>query len=263
MSTAGQRLRAIRERLGYTIRDVETASESIAARRGSDEYILNLSRLSDIETKGVLPSIFRVYSMAAIYRLDVREILQLYGIDSDHASHEEVPLLPARTYKVAGLPTTHIKAPVRIDPQFNLSQTTNIGRMIQKWGVLPLSFLEQFAEDDFTYAYIGSDDFTMFPILLPGSFVRVDEKKDRVVDGMWRSEYERPIYFVETREGFACCWCTVRGSSIVLQPHPLSPAVPRTMKFPQEAEVIGQVVGIAMSLDCSHPAAAKMHSLLS
>jgi len=34
----------------------------------------------------------------------------------------------------------------------------------------------------------------------------------------------------------------------VLQPHPLSPVPVRILKHPQEAEVLGQVVGVAMSL---------------
>ena len=28
--------------------------------------------------------------------------------------------------------------------------------------------------------------------------------EDKIESGMWRSEYERPIYFVETREGYTC-----------------------------------------------------------
>ncbi len=94
----------------------------------------------------------------------------------------------------------------------------------------------------------------MYPLLLPGSFVQVDESRDEVAEGTWRAEIERPIYFVETREGFQCCWCALRGDHIVLQPHPLSPVTPRVVRHPQEAEVIGQVVGIAMRLGDWQPA---------
>ena len=34
----------------------------------------------------------------------------------------------------------------------------------------------------------------------------------------------------------------------MLQPHPLSPVPVKMMRHPQEAEVIGQVVGIALKL---------------
>jgi hypothetical protein len=78
--------------------------------------------------------------------------------------------------------------------------------------------------------------------------VQVDESKSKVVEDTWRSEYERPIYFVETRDGFTCCWCSVASGSITLQPHPLSPVPVRVLKYPREAEVIGEVVGVAMRM---------------
>src|SRR5437899_8882718 len=81
MLSAGQNLRALRERLGLTMRDVETSSAAIAEKRESDEFAIPPSRLSDIETKGVVPSIFRLYSLSVIYRKDAREILTWYGVD--------------------------------------------------------------------------------------------------------------------------------------------------------------------------------------
>jgi len=73
----GQRLRALRETLGYRMRDVELASNQIAQRFDSEEFAIPPSRLSDIETKGIIPSIFRLYSFAAIYRREYRELLSL------------------------------------------------------------------------------------------------------------------------------------------------------------------------------------------
>jgi hypothetical protein len=119
---------------------------------------------------------------------------------------------------------------------------------VQQWGTVPLTMLSDLASQDYTYAYVGSEDFTMYPILQPGTFVQVDESRRRVVERQWRSEYERPIYFVETRDGFTCCWCSFRVNALVLQPHPLSPVSIRVLKHPQEAEVIGQVVGVAMRI---------------
>jgi len=119
---------------------------------------------------------------------------------------------------------------------------------VEKWGVVPFTYLAQFASDKYTYGYIGSEDFTMYPLLPPGTFLQVDESKNKVLQGMWRSEIERPIYFVETREGYTCSWCMLKGDYLVLQPHPLSPVQVRVLRHPQDAEVIGQVVGIALKL---------------
>src|SRR5216683_1161558 len=80
MEEAGQKLKRVRERLNLRFRDVEEASTKIAARRGSDEFTVALSRLADIENKGTMPSIYRLYSLCAIYRLDLYEVLSWYGI---------------------------------------------------------------------------------------------------------------------------------------------------------------------------------------
>jgi hypothetical protein len=57
---------------------------------------------------------------------------------------------------------------------------------------------------------------------------------------------------VETREGVVCCWCALNGNRILLQPHPLSHVEPKLVRHPQDAEVLGQVVGVAMRLDQWH-----------
>lgn len=263
----GQKLRALRESLRCTMRDVESASAQIARRLANEEFMVPPSRLSDIETKGVVPSIFRLYSLAAIYRRDYREFLLWYGVELNDIHLDVGVLQPASSH----LATTRenineVSMPVRLDPGFVPEKTTNFGRMIEKWGTIPLSYLSGLVEDRYTYGYIGTEDFTMYPILTPGSFVQVDETKNKAVNGMWRSEYERPIYFVETREAFVCSWCHVQRDTIVLQPHPLSPVPVRVLRHPQEAEIIGQVVGVAMRLGDWHvlgaPAEPKDHAAL-
>jgi len=249
MIAAGQNLRTLRERLGLTMRDVENASAAIAEKHTNDEFAIPPSRLSDIETKGVVPSIYRLYSLSVIYRKDAREILAWYGVDLNRVAEDLHLGNPPKSHKSEALENvTSISIPVRIDPSFDPRYTANMGRVVEQWGPVPLTYLAQFADRQYTYGYIGTEDFTMYPILPPGTFLQIDESKTRVAEGAWRSEYERPIYFVETREGYTCCWCTVQQDGLVLQSHPLSPVPVRVLKHPQEAEVIGQVVGVALRL---------------
>jgi transcriptional regulator with XRE-family HTH domain len=246
---AGANLRSLRERLGFTMREVESASIRIAERHGSDEFSVSPSRLSDIETKGSVPSIFRLYALAVIYRCDVREILSWYGIDLTVSAADLNLSLPPRSHVTETLQGAFaVKIPTRLDPAFDPRRTSNLSRMVEQWGLVPLAHLSNFSDEKYIYGYVGGEDFTMYPLLPPGTFLQVDESKSQVVQGIWRSEYERPIYFVETREGYVCCWCNLKGDQIVLQPHPLSPVTVRVMRHPQEAEVIGQVVGIALKL---------------
>jgi len=231
------------------MRDVESASSRIAEKHGNDEFAMPPSRLSDVETKGVIPSIYRLYSLAVIYRRDIRELLSWYGVDLNSTAADLELSLPPKSHiseALAGM--SAVQVPVRIDPSFDPRHTSNFGRLVEQWGLVPLSYLTQFADCQYTYGYIGSEDLTMYPILPPGSFVQIDESRNRVMEGGWRSEYERPIYFVETRTGFTCCWCTQVREELILQSHPLSPVAARILRYPQEAEVIGQVVGVAMKL---------------
>src|SRR6201998_897445 len=78
---AGKSLRTLREKLGLTMRDVEHSSARIAEKYRNEEFSIPPSRLSDIETKGILPSIYRLYTLAIIYRRDVRELMAWYGVD--------------------------------------------------------------------------------------------------------------------------------------------------------------------------------------
>ncbi len=248
MNHPGNRLRILREQLGFTMRDVENSSKRIAEKHKNEEYEIPVSRLSDIETKSLIPSMYRLYSLAVVYRLDLKELLSWYGIDVDGVSHDIGMAEPPRTHRIEAASNT-VKIPVKMDPSFDLRKTTNLGRMIEKWGVVPLVELQKLPLEDYTYGYIGTDDFTMFPLLMPGSFIQVDEKKNEVVEGVWRTEYERPVYFIETREGFTCAWVSIKGEALIMQPHPLSPAPVRIFRHQREAEIIGQVVGVAMRLD--------------
>jgi transcriptional regulator with XRE-family HTH domain len=249
LSTAGQKLRHLREQLGFTIRDVEAASVRIAERHHSDDFSIPLSRLSDIETKGVTPSIYRLYTLSVIYRRDLREILTWYGIDVNVTGSDLHLTDPPNSHTSTALESTSLlQVPLALDPGFDPRQTMNLSRMIQQWGLVPATYLAQMLPGNYTYGYVGSQDLTMYPLILPGTFVQIDEQKCRLEDGPWRSEYERPIYFVETREGFVCSWCSISDDKLIIQAHPLSPVAPRALRHPQDAEILGQVVGIAMRL---------------
>jgi len=247
MLSAGCKLRNLRENLGLTMRDIESASARLATRHGNEEFAIPPSRLSDIETKGVIPSIYRIYTLAIIYRRDAKELLSFYGIDLDGGAADLELVQPPKTHlsEVVG-ESSVMRVPIKFDPSFDPRRTANLGRVVEQWGVVPVAYLSQFENHRYTYGYVGSDDCTMYPILPPGSFLQIDESKNKVVEGGWRSEYERPIYFVETRDGYTACWCSLTAEEIVLQPHPLSPVAVRILKHPMEAEVIGQVVGFAM-----------------
>src|SRR5580704_18078430 len=100
MDRAGERLRRARERLKLTYRHVEEASHEIATRRGSTEFLLPLSRLADIENSGRVPTIFRLYTLCAIYRLDLQEVMRWYGVPADQLTAEALQISLEETHTI-------------------------------------------------------------------------------------------------------------------------------------------------------------------
>jgi hypothetical protein len=53
---------------------------------------------------------------------------------------------------------------------------------------------------------------------------------------------------VELRDGYACSWCELQGNQLLLVPHPLSSCAIRQFLYGTDAEIVGQVTGIAMRI---------------
>jgi transcriptional regulator with XRE-family HTH domain len=251
MQNAGSHLRKTREQLRLKYRDVEEASQRIALERGNREFSIGLSRLADIENKGTVPSIYRLYSLCAIYGLDLGTVLQWYGIGLAEMAGDAAKLGLQRTRLVSFEPPgrTQIELPADLGAGLDLRRTSFVSRQIRKWGKLPAVLLNSLDLSGHRYAFIGTDDWSMHPIIRPGSFVQIEEAKRRIKRDDAAHEYEKPIYFVEHRGGFRCGWCTEVGGFLIVQSHPASAVAPEIYKYPGEAEILGQIVGVAMRLD--------------
>jgi transcriptional regulator with XRE-family HTH domain len=248
---AGFRLKQIRERLGLTLRQVEEASLEIADAERNAEYVVSTARLNQVENDGSLPSIYKFYSLTVIYRLSIEEMMGLYGINLGKMEHHRHATLQSSTHLFTvevGDPMRPVHFPVRFDPGFQPAKTAFLSRLIDLWGEVPAGLLTQLDLKKFRYGYIGLEDRMMVPILRPGSIVQVDDSRRRVMNSGWLTEYDRPIYFLELRYSYECCWCYQRGKEVTLLPHPLSPCGPRTIRIPDDGDVLGQIVGVAMRI---------------
>src|ERR1700730_3403118 len=165
MEDAGQKLRRIRERLNLRVRDVEQASQKIADKYHNDEFAVLINRVSEIENRNLVPSIYKLYSLCAIYRLDFQEVLEWYGITlgalAADASLVNIPQTHLISFR--GNTAGEVLLPLSLDPGIDLRRTTYRTRMIQRWGKLPLLFLESLDLKEQRYALIGTDDWFMYP----------------------------------------------------------------------------------------------------
>jgi transcriptional regulator with XRE-family HTH domain len=248
---AGFKLKQTRERLGLTLRQVEEASLEIADAERSSEYVVSVARLNQIENDGSLPSIYKLYSLTVAYNLSIEEMLGIYGINLGKMEEHRMLARQTGTHPFTvelGDPNRTIRFPVRFDPGFQPEKTIFLSRVIEMWGEIPAGLLTRLDLRKYRYGYIGMEDRMMVPLLRPGSIVQVDDTRRRIVNSGWLTEHDRPIYFLELRYSYECCWCYQRGKEVTLIPHPLSACSPRVIRVPDEGESLGQVVGVAMRI---------------
>jgi transcriptional regulator with XRE-family HTH domain len=247
MDPAGFRLRQARERLGLTYRDVERASMGLAATRGRPEFILHISRLADIENRNVVPNIYKLYSVSVIYHLSVSEISSWYEAPFQQAFQDGVSF-PS--------PRTHLSEFLNLEPKASCDASEDLPVDTASTGLLEelppdlgcMPGLQSKTKGRYRYGYIGLSDRRMTPVLRPGSMVLVDTQIRKIEDNQWKNEYDRPIYFVELRGGYRCGWFYKNRTQLIMQPHTLSHCPPEAWRYPEEAEVVGRVVGVVTYL---------------
>lgn len=249
---AGEKLKSIRQDLGISARQVERYSRQIAEAEGSAKFYISNGWLSQIETTGPLPSIQKLYTLSVIYRINFVELLNLFGIDLDRIALRQIELHLPKTH-LARLEVYNehktINYPVRLRKGFRLDKTTLLPSMVRIWGEVPISVIRHLDIRHSLYGYIGLRDNTMDPLIPAGSFVQIDNCVREILPASsWRTEFDRPVYFVRIPGGYSCSWCERKGDQLTLVPHPLSRSRLRHFAYDREAKIIGRVTGIAMRI---------------
>jgi len=250
MIRPGDKLQELRSRLGITTREVADQSQQIADEQGDPEFYISNSWLTKLENTDSVPSIQKLISLSAIYRVKFSDLLLLFGLDLELIGKRQLEVPPAQTALVR-LEGIHPDKSVMFPVQFaamSLDVTNLLSRMVEQWGEVPIVAIQHLDLRHNHYGFIGLRDFTLHPLLRPGSFVQIDPRLRKVVSFRWRTEFERPIYFLELRDRYACGWCEVQRTQLTLLPHPQSPCTVRQFEYPAEVEIIGQVTGVATRL---------------
>ncbi|MCC6262322.1 MAG: hypothetical protein IT169_02000 [Bryobacterales bacterium] len=211
--------------------------------------MIALSRLADIENKGTLPTIYRLYSLCAIYRLNPLDVLRRYGLPLDHLDEDSL-LSPSPSTNLLSFepaPTSAMEAETLGEQEELDARVTRVlPRESGADGWLAHVLLGLPKPRSIRVGVIGERDDAMSPLLPPRSLVLIDDSRKKVVRSGWRNETERPIYFLETRAGFMCRWCSLEDGELVVFPHPSSTVAPQCYSNPAEIDVVGEVAAVAM-----------------
>jgi transcriptional regulator with XRE-family HTH domain len=246
----GEGLRRIRMRLGLSTRTVAGLSRMVASAQGSLDFAISHARLVQIENQKSIPSIHKLFTLSCVYGIAVQELFELFfnpkaagqihasiGLPNTHLASFETPHIP-KTIPFPCLPNSA--------PQASASRT--LSKVISgrdEFAARP----DRVEKRNALYGFIGLSDYTMDPLIPPGSLVQIEECRKIADAAPYRSESERPIYFLESRSGYLCSWCSMEADRFFSIPYPLSPCPPRVFAYPSEVEVVGRVTGVALRLE--------------
>jgi transcriptional regulator with XRE-family HTH domain len=247
---AGSWLRAERERLRLSSRDVERLSYELALQRSNKQYYVSRSWVTDIERGKFRPSVLKLHTLSVIYHGNYDEYLALYGFPIAEAGKPSGEILLPNTHllETTGPSEKTIIAPTGLRERLELGKTNLVARMFSDWEEIPVPFLERMDLRNALYGYIGKEDYTMFPIIRPASLVQIDSRQSKITPANWHSEHDRPIYFFELRDRYVCSWCELDGSQLILIPSPQSHLPARHIRYPGDADILGRVTGVTMLL---------------
>lgn len=247
----GERLKEVRARLGLTTRDVEAKTQQIADEKHNREYYLSHAWLTDIENGKFTPSIYKLYSLSATYHRSFIELLSYFGLRLGDLNRDRASIGIPKTHLLdtgADVDIEKVTLPVEFRAEFRLEKTNLLARVVEKWDEIPIGLLQHLDLRKSVYGYIGLEDYTLYPLIRPGSLVQIDASQRKLSAEKWKTEFDRPIYFVELRNGYVCSWCQVDRDQLIVIPHPHSHQDVRRFDYPSQAEIVGRVTGLAMRI---------------
>ena len=243
MGGIGARLRTIRRQWQLSLREVEKRSRHLAQERGNRSYHVSASWLDRLEREEHDLSVSKLMALAEIYNVSTGQLLRC--IDPGNGQNL-IPrqLSPESASKFPGegsleaqarylLPDTPVPAQPPDDETSLAAAENGQSPAPYRWGI------------------IGKRDLTLHPMIPAGSIVQIDTQKRAISTRRnWTHEFQRPIYFLMTRDAYVCGWCELDKNSdwLTLIPHSLSPVPSRRWRYRTEIESIGRVIRVAVRL---------------
>jgi transcriptional regulator with XRE-family HTH domain len=251
----GKRLRAERERLRLSLRQVQELSRSIAEHRKNQEFCIAHSSLAGFENGKQLPDIYKLYSLSVIYGRQYDKLATFFDVPVGEAEKDHTVLAFPQTYLVgvaSEFGESSILPLLELLERLQSERTNLVSKIVENWKDLPRTLLQQMDRRNSVYGYIGMQDHTLDPIIRPGSFVQIDSRQRTVPPVNWHSDHDRPIFFFELRDRYVCSWCELHGSLLILVPTPQSRGQAKHIRYPSDATIVGRVTAVAMRITEAH-----------
>jgi transcriptional regulator with XRE-family HTH domain len=168
----GARLHVLRRKWQLSLREVEERSLRLAKDRSNPSYQISAAWLNRLEREKHELTVSKLIALSQIYNVPIEHLLR------STSSANCQPLIASSVLSHPDEATL---------PLPNESENSSHLRAI-----------------------VGKKDHTAEPMIPAGSIVRIDKRDCTVgVRRVWKHEFERPVYFLMTMDGYTCGWCEV------------------------------------------------------
>ena len=243
MAGIGLKLRSIRRQWQLSLREVEERSLRFAQEQGNQSYQISASWLDRLEREQHELTVNKLIALADIYNLPTEQLLRSMYPGAPEAAHLRPLSAPNATLLLT-------EGPLEEQAKYLLPDSLGPGPPPEDTTLLAPEIGNPVTH--YRRGIIGKRDRTLDPMIPAGSMVQIDTQKRGITSRKDRSahEFQRPIYFLTTRDAYVCGWCELDRNSdwLTLVPHPLSPATSRRWRYRKEIESIGRVTFVAIRL---------------
>ena len=242
MGGIGVKLRNLRRQWQLSLREVEERSVRFAQERGCQSYQVSASWLDRLEREEHELTVNKLIALADIYNVPTEQLLRtMYPANTQ-------PTLP-KQHSGPNATLLLTEGPLEEQARYLLPDTLGTDQPPDETTLLSVESGNLLPP--YRRGIIGKRDLTLDPMIPAGSIVQIDTQKRAISSRKdWTHEFQRPIYFLMTRDAYVCGWCELDKSSdwLTLIPHPLSPASSRRWKYRKEIENLGRVIFVAIRL---------------
>ena len=236
------RIRKILEGRQLNINQVSRAT--LAFYGSASPFFIPHNFYHNIKVNKISPHLCQVFVLSKITKYSFVDWLAVFGFHLDEIPRLQMKLHSDRTVLIT--PVTYDKEAMvpwfeAVNTTASMEQTTPLSQIVQNFQPRRVRVIEGLNRRSFLYVKVGRQDAMAFPELAPGSIVRVDPRRTKVVPFRDSSTRREPLYLVEHTHGLSCCYVDQVGEKrIVLRPHSL-PYESMEFRLSSEAVILGTV----------------------
>jgi hypothetical protein len=235
-------VREILSTRGLNLFAVSRQSAEIFGR--SSEFYVPHNLYYDLAQSSSKPTIYQVLALSRITRYRVADWLKVFGIDLDRIFGLQ-PLIPRR--RTILLDSTvydpYVWTPWFAErPQFApVPAIAPLGHFLTSSPPRRVADLLALNKRTFRYAVVGDQDLYAIPYFVPGTIIRVDERRVEELHLGRNTNDGGAFFLIEFDSGWTCSRLTLLGKDRILLRCPQRPCTERELHIGRDATVLGAI----------------------